>query len=128
MIVEWVLPDDLTAARAAREHVARDLGERGVAGAVVDDAVLIASELAANAVRHGSPPALLRLDYSPDLIRITASNHGSSPDPRILTADPDAGHGRGLAMTEALASKVGWSRDGDRLDVWAEVPRLSSPA
>jgi serine/threonine-protein kinase RsbW len=120
MIVEWVLPADLTAARVAREHVADDLGRRGVPDDVVDDLVLIASELAANAIRHGSPPAVLELHYDQDRIRVVVSNHGNAPDPRVLTADPDAGHGRGLAIVESLADDVGWSRDGERLDVWAD--------
>lgn len=120
MIVEWVLPDDLSAARAARVHVADELGRRGVPDAVADDVVLVASELAANAIRHGRPPALLRLDYSAGRVRVTVSNHGGSPDPRILDAATDAGHGRGLAMVRALAEDMGWERDGERLDVWAD--------
>ena len=122
MIVEWVLPDDLTAAQAARAHIADDLGRRGVPDAAADDVILVASELAANAIRHGSPPALLRLEYADGRVRVTVSNHGGSPDPRIVDAAPDAGSGRGLAMVQAIADEVGWQRDGDRLDVWAEFP------
>jgi anti-sigma regulatory factor (Ser/Thr protein kinase) len=122
MIVEWVLPGDLTAAQAARAHVADDLGRRGVPDAAADDVILVASELAANAIRHGSPPALLRLEYTDGRVRVTVSNHGGSPDPRIVDAAPDAGSGRGLAMVQAIADEVGWQRDGDRLDVWAELP------
>jgi len=118
---EWLLPGDLTAAQAAREHVIDALAPDGLADEVVDDLVLIASELAANAVRHGSPPALLRLDRSAASIRVTVSNHGDAPDPRILTTEPGAEHGRGLAMVEQMADRVGWERDGDRLDVWAEL-------
>jgi len=119
--VEWLLPDDLTAAHAAREHVSDALAGGHLTNDVLHDLVLIASELAANAVRHGSPPALLRLDRDDSSVRITVSNHGESPDPRILTAEPGADHGRGLAMVEQLADSVGWERHGDRLDVWAEV-------
>lgn len=121
MIVEWVLPDDLTAARAARAHVADDLGRRGVPDAAADDVILVASELAANAIRHGAPPALLRLEYADGRVRVTVSNHGDAPDPRIVDAAADADHGRGLAMVRAIADEIGWERDGDRLDVWAEV-------
>lgn len=122
MIVEWVLPDDLSAARAARTHVAEDLARRGVLGPLADDILLVASELAANAIRHGSPPALLRLDDSPGRLRVTVSSHGGSTEPMVLDAAADADHGRGLAMVRALAEDVGWLRDGDRLDVWAEFP------
>ena len=121
MTDEWELPDDLTAARVARQHTAEALRGESAADESVDDAVLIASELAANAVRHGTPPVLLRIQRIGDRVRITVSNHGDSPDPRILTAEPGAPHGRGLAMVEALAVEVGWGREGDRLDVWAEV-------
>lgn len=127
MTVEWTLPDDLTAAHAAREHVIDALGEARLAQDVLDDLVLIASELAANAVRHGSPPALLRLDHDSHRVRVTVSNHGDAPDPRILTAEPHADHGRGLAMVEDMADRVGWERNGDRLDVWAEVSLDQSP-
>lgn len=120
MIVEWVLPDDLSAARAARVHIAGDLARRGVADHVADDILLVASELAANAIRHGSPPALLRLEYSAGRVRVTVSNHGGSADPIVREAAPDAAHGRGLAMVRALADDTGWMRVGDRLDVWAE--------
>lgn len=126
-MAEWVLPEDLSAAHAAREHVAALLDEHHVTDEIADDLVLIASELAANAVRHGAPPAILRVTHDPDRIRITVSNHGDAPDPRVLTADPESGHGRGLAMVEAMADEVGWSRTGDRLDVWAEVSLEQSP-
>ena len=122
MTVEWVLPDDLSAARAARTHVADELALRGVQDPLADDILLAASELAANAIRHGSPPALLRLEQSPGRLRVTVSNHGGSTEPTVLDATADAGHGRGLAMVRALAEEVGWQRDGDRLDVWAEFP------
>lgn len=120
MNVEWTLPDDLSAARAARVRVAGDLALRGVPDAVADDILLVASELAANAVRHGRPPALLRLDYSPGRVRVTVTSHGGSADPEIVDAATDADHGRGLAMTQAVADDLGWERDGDRVEVWAE--------
>lgn len=126
-MAEWILPEDLTAAHAAREHVAAFLDERAVPDGIADDLVLIASELAANAIRHGAPPATLQLTYAPDRIRITVSNHGDAPDPRVLAADLESGHGRGLAMVETLADEVGWSRVDDRLDVWAEVSLDQSP-
>ena len=121
MIHEWVLPDDLTAARAARALIDEALDAAGVGGEPRDDAILIASELAANGVRHGKPPISLTLSIHGDRLRITIANHGDSLDPRIVAADPHAPHGRGLAMVEALATEVGWERDADRLDVWAEI-------
>jgi anti-sigma regulatory factor (Ser/Thr protein kinase) len=118
--MEWGLPADLTAAQVARAHVRDAAATLGLDPDRVADLVLVASELAANAVRHGAAPMSLLLDQRPDRIRVTVVNHGEGPDPRVLTAHPDAGHGRGLAMVESLADAVGWSREGDRLEVWAE--------
>ena len=55
-------------------------------------------------------------------VRVTVSDHGASGEPAVLDAATDMGHGRGMAMVQALADEVGWHRDGDRLDVWAEFP------
>ena len=127
MSAQWILPEDLTAARVARDHVAEFLSAIGAPADTVDDLVLIASELAANAVRHGAPPALLRIEETGGRVRVTVGNHGDAPDPRVLTANQESGHGRGLAMVEAMADEVGWSRTGDRLDVWAEVSLQQTP-
>jgi serine/threonine-protein kinase RsbW len=114
---QWTLPDDLTAARAAREHVAAALRGRPEC----DDVVLVASELAANAVRHGQPPYALQLEVGPLTILVTVSNHGDQFDPTIVETDPDSDSGRGLAIIQALAQEVGSWRAGDRLGVWARV-------
>lgn len=122
MTLEWELPSDLSAAGAARAHVRTALESPSASDELIDDAVLVASELAANAIRHGSPPVSLLLDVEPGLVRITVRNRDDGSDPHILEADDDAHHGRGLAIAAALASDIGWTRHGDRLDVWAVLP------
>jgi len=117
----WELPDDLSASASARQRVRSALEIDGVREGTRDDAELIASELAANAVRYGAPPYTLALDVTADRIRITVSDHGSTADPRVTDAAHDAGNGRGLAMIAAVAEDLGWHREGDRLDVWADL-------
>ena len=94
---------------------------------MLDDAALIASELAANAVRYGQPPYTLRLDSTEDHVRITVSNHGPAADPQPLEAADDSHHGRGLTIIASLSADMGWGRDGDRLDVWADLPAPPPP-
>ena len=121
MTNEWVLPEDLSAAAAARVHVTDVLTAAGVSSEHLDDAVLVASELAANAARHGRPPFSLQIRLLDDHVRITVSNEGEPSDPRILVADVQSGHGRGLPLVKSLSRTMGWSRSGLRLNVWADV-------
>ncbi len=70
----------------------------------VDDAVLIADELVANAVRHGG--GCLRLHIHADGTSVTiAALDGSAIVPR--RRDPDSDGDRGLAIIEALCDAWG---------------------
>ena len=113
----WTLPGDHSAAAVARQHVAEAL----VSLPSSDDAVQVASELAANAVDHGSAPVELRVEVTADGIRITVSNadDGSLPAPRA--ASPDDVRGRGLALVAALSDEWGWHHAEGRLHVWAHL-------
>ena len=114
---QWMLPEDLSAARAAREQVAASLEGR----AELDDALIVASELVANAVRHGRPPFELCLEITLDSVLVTVTNHGDHFDPSIVDPAVDADPGRGLAIVRALSQRVGsWLR-GDLVGVWARV-------
>ena len=121
MTRDWELPEDLTASAFARARVREALTGIGLTDEVLEEAELIASELAANAVRYGNTPYALHIEAAPSRVRISVSNHGSTEDPRLIDAEIYSHHGRGLAIVEALADSLGWARDGDRLDVWADL-------
>lgn len=106
----------------AREHVSTWLsgGPPGAADDdVLDNAALIASELAVNAIRHGLPTAALTLERSPDGIRISVKGTSPHGDPTLGAAGDTATSGRGLAIIAGLAEAWGWDREGDQLTVWA---------
>ncbi|MEU9207814.1 ATP-binding protein [Streptomyces sp. NPDC048415] len=68
----------------------------------VDDATLIASELVANAIRHGRTGCRLRLQLGHG--HLTVEVHDDSPGrPRVGPLDTDSESGRGLAMVQQLA-------------------------
>ncbi|PSK90269.1 anti-sigma regulatory factor (Ser/Thr protein kinase) [Murinocardiopsis flavida] len=80
---------------------------------VIDDAVLIISELATNAVRHtrsgrGGTYALT-LETDPDHVRIWVMDEGAAaiPFPRCADRDHDEEGGRGLAIIQACADESG---------------------
>jgi anti-sigma regulatory factor (Ser/Thr protein kinase) len=122
-----VLPDDLSAAEAARHHVAEELARQSVDDEVADDAILVASELAANAVRHGRPPVTLALEYRDGRVRISVHDSGHGTDPRSPAPSTTSGSGRGLAIVRDIAVDHGWDRDDDGLTVWAELELRSRP-
>lgn len=117
----WPLPHDLTAARAARGHVAEFLGDRDVAAEAADAVTLVASELAVNAIRHGEGDAHLRLQTTEAGIRISVVGTSAGGDPTPGAADELATSGRGLAIVASLAQDWGWAREGDQVTVWAVV-------
>lgn len=118
------LPHELTSVRTARNFVRARLHEWGVAG-LVDDAILVVSELAANALTHAGSSYRLRLSATERILRIEVDDAGSgTPQPQPLTEDEE--HGRGLHLVGALA--VSWGMEpaetgGKR--VWAELARTS---
>ncbi|MGA5197642.1 ATP-binding protein [Streptomyces exfoliatus] len=132
-------------ARLARRLVGVRLDEWGVPYGTGphETVVLVAAELAANAVRHGHVPgrdfllALRATDAPRPVARIEVSDTraervpphpGQLPGPGEETADG----GRGLLLVEALADRWGWCpRPGaPGKTVWAEcaLPHQDSPA
>lgn len=92
-----------------RTQVSKALHERGYARRDIDDAVLVASELATNAVMHGHYPGHLievGLVPSDDTCLVEVSDSSPRP-PRVLTADIGDESGRGLQLVSTLALHVG---------------------
>jgi len=104
---------------------ARGLAADVVAGwglhAVLEDAVLVVSELASNAVIHGAGDTSLTLERDVHHLRITVHDSGGgTPTPRDTAADEPSG--RGLRIVERLATQWGFDVDVDGTVVWAEIP------
>ena len=115
----WLLPHDLSAARAARDHVGEFLTERQASLDTADALTLIASELAVNAVRHGAGAATLTVAVEDSSFRVSVAGSATAGDPSVGSADELATSGRGLAIVASLAQDWGWSRDDDIVTVWA---------
>ncbi|MDT0608672.1 ATP-binding protein [Streptomyces lancefieldiae] len=118
-------------ARLARRLCAKRLDAWGIPhGSDAHDVVtLIASELCANAVRHGRVAGrdfhvLLTADPATGTVRIEVTDTRGERLPRLATAVPEDGDGgRGLLLVEALADRWGCSprsTGGPGKTVWAE--------
>ncbi|MBG0815513.1 ATP-binding protein [Planomonospora sp. ID82291] len=115
--VEGLLAAAPTSVREARSLVRRALPGWG-AEDLVDDCMLIVSELVTNAVRHGGAACALRLGG--DGIRVYGElfDPGAGA-PRMCEADMEATGGRGLQIVDALAAGwgVSWPESGGKI-VW----------
>ncbi|MEV4044865.1 anti-sigma regulatory factor (Ser/Thr protein kinase) [Streptomyces sp. SAI-195] len=101
-------------ARLARHLALHRLDTWGVpyGSSVSDTAALLVAELAANAVTHGRVPGrdievLLRLDAYTLRIDVSDSRGERRPTVTSVTAAPEAEHGRGLLLVDALADRWG---------------------
>lgn len=112
------LPLDPTAPRLARRFV-RATCRRWDVPLITGDAVLVASELTENAVRHAGSPSVLRLELRPFALAIALRDLDPRPPER-----PVPGHG--VDIVDRVSRTWGWSPsfDGGKV-VWAvlAVPR-----
>jgi len=107
-------------ASAARRQTRALLDQWGCDDALVDDTLLVVSELVANAVLHAGNAVSVALVLCQDRVRVEVADRS-----RVLPApssyDLDAHTGRGLTLVGALTERWGAeSHDSGKL-VWAEV-------
>ncbi|MEU1122972.1 ATP-binding protein [Streptomyces sp. NPDC005899] len=115
----------------ARHRMREQLRGNGVSDAVVDDAVLVLSELLSNACRHGRPlgrhtevgdgdvRAAWRVDRTGDLT-VEVTDGGGPTRPVPSTPSVTARGGRGLTIIGSLAREWGVRDDtAGEVTVWA---------
>lgn len=114
------------AAKAARDFTKATLAEWQLDD-LVTEAVLIASELVTNAVRHGgccaSDASPVELAWQRQASRVVCMVTDCNSKPPVLgAADQDAESGRGLQVVQALAATWGWMLLGaSSKAVWAAL-------
>lgn len=91
---------------------------------LLEDLLLVTSELVTNAVQHGRPDIILRLGIDTDRIRVEVSD-GNDELPTVSRAEPhtDRPTGRGLLIVAATATDWGVERNANSAGkrVWAEL-------
>lgn len=114
------LPQELASVRQARAFV-RDRLHAWDLPALVDDAFIVVSELAANAITHANSCYRIRLVLSEVVLRIEVRDGGTgTPEPQPLSITEE--HGRGLLMVAALAASWGIEDAADdHKVVWADL-------
>jgi hypothetical protein len=107
-------------APAAARHFAVDAVRRLGAADLADDAALVVTELAANAVVHARTGFTVDLAAGPDVLRISVRDASPLPPSTGLRAAPL----HGLGAVDALACRWGVEALGHSGKmVWVELPR-----
>lgn len=110
--------------KPARKFVAELLGD---SHPLRDDAMLLTSELATNAIEHPTGPAarpqefLITVTFLLQGVLITVQDPGSLEIPCSKASNLDATGGRGLALVNSLAARWGFHRDSIGTVIWFEL-------
>jgi DNA-binding NarL/FixJ family response regulator len=114
------LPRALTSAALARRFVAQTLTAWEL-DSLSDAALLVTSELAANAVTHADSAFRLQLSLTPSSLRIDVVDYGrGTPQPQPPSTSEE--HGRGLHLIDAMTTAWGIEdAPGAGKVVWAEL-------
>jgi DNA-binding NarL/FixJ family response regulator len=114
------LPRALTSAALARRFVSETLDSWHLEP-LLDAALLVTSELAANAVTHADSAFRVQLSVTPKALRIDVVDYGAgAPEPQPPSTSEE--HGRGLHLIDAMTTAWGIEDTPDAGKVvWAEL-------
>ncbi|MFC9915367.1 ATP-binding protein [Streptomyces sp. NPDC127197] len=119
-------PQDANRVGAMRRIAAAKLRYCGL-GALIDEVMVIVSELLTNAVLHsGTKEITLSLSVRDGFLRVTVTD-GMPGGATRQAANEDAESGRGLALVEALVAEHGgtWGTNDNGAETWCS---LAAPA
>jgi anti-sigma regulatory factor (Ser/Thr protein kinase) len=126
-----LVPHAPPSASIVRHRFVDELRARGLPGLVVDDAVLVLSELVGNAVRHGAPlpegGIRVTWDVGQEAVHLEVADGGRGPlrheahAPLAAGGSADAERGRGLAIVSLLTASWGSAFDASCAVVWADI-------
>lgn len=125
---ELLLPVSRQAPAMAREF-ARRSGCMEHAATLVEDALLLISELVTNAVLHGGIPIVLGIECDGSALHVRVRDGSPTrPVPRVAGADAESG--RGLSLVDLLTTTWGVRPVQDSFglgkEVWFELGPLGS--
>jgi len=107
-------------AKVVRAFVGAVLGPGHPCG---DDAVLLASELFGNSIRHSSSGLIgetvtVTVTAWAGTVLVEVTDRSGPGVPELRSAGDDAEGGRGLGLVAGLSARWGWVRHGGRTVTW----------
>jgi anti-sigma regulatory factor (Ser/Thr protein kinase) len=107
---------DAAAVRAARHFVVDTLRRWGFPPQLLDDAALVSTELATNAVRHAASAFSLSLRVAHGAVRIAVEDHEPVDEARLIVR-PE----RGLGLVAGVSLRWGVDSSSGGKVIWAEL-------
>lgn len=101
----WELPADPSVTAKCRAMVRDTLAEWKLYD-LIDDVLIVVTELLANALIHGGPPIHLILSLGEGALIGSVTDRGEGW-PRLRRAEDELEHGRGLRIVAALTDRWG---------------------
>src|SRR5215210_1463838 len=121
------IPHERSSVGTARHAIADELETKDVPALVLQDAVLVVSELVSNAIKHADPlpsgEILVRWCLEADRLRLEITDGGAMTRPRAGTPGSAAMGGRGLDIVSTVCSDWGVTEHENSVTVWADLPR-----
>ena len=117
---------DRHAPAAVRAMIRQMLDETHLAE-MVDDVLLLATELTTNAVLHAGTDLAVTVDVNATRVHVAVADghRGELPvlDPTSAMRRPLLSHGRGLILVDRIATRWGVVHDNSGKSVWFEIQR-----
>jgi two-component sensor histidine kinase len=108
--------DDTASAKARRFLMAARCPVHNTS--VLDEALLMVSELVTNAVSHGAPPITVKVSCEESEGMVVRVSDGSDRIPKPAEPEPHAENGRGLFLVDVLSSRWGVEPTEEGKEVW----------
>lgn len=110
------------AVAGARHFIAEALHAWGQGSSLIDDAMLLTSEMATNALVHAHSPFRMSVAMTRGALTVSVQD-ATSRTPELRMVDARSATGRGMGIVEALASSWGCEVLPTGKVVWAELRR-----
>lgn len=117
---ELLLPMSSTSPAAARDFARRSGCAEHGNDLLLEDALLLITELVTNSVRYGGPPIVLAIECDGEGLHVRVRD-GSQDLPRPTQADLEDEGGRGLTLVELLTTTWGVEPVADEYGTGKEV-------
>jgi anti-sigma regulatory factor (Ser/Thr protein kinase) len=114
------LAGDPTSAREARAFVRMALAER-LSAPILEDALVLASEIVTNVIRHAGTPLTLTVEIHRGYVRMTVTDGALPFDLPAGTESEELESGRGIGIVAALSRRWGVGATPIGKSIWAEL-------